>query len=113
MRSVEDPELLAYLKTNNIHLEVCPTSNIQTNVVDQMVDHPVDEIYQAGISLGINTDTRTISNVTLTEEYHTLYHDFGWQLAHFKQCNLEAIEHAFTDEATKQDLKALIINTYS
>ena len=112
VRSVEDPNLLKFLKKNNIHLEICPTSNVQTNVVDQISDHPADKIYQAGVSMGINTDARTIANTTLTKEYQTLSHNFEWQLAHFKKCNLEAIEHAFVDEQTKQTLRDLINEKY-
>ena len=34
VRSAEDEKLLQFLKEKNIHLEVCPTSNIQVNVFD-------------------------------------------------------------------------------
>lgn len=109
-RSAEDPVLLEFLKNKKLHLEICPTSNVQTNVVDQIKDHPADKIYQAGVSMGINTDARTIANTTLTAEYQILNHNFDWQLAHFKKCNLEAIKHAFTDEQTKQALRKVIID---
>jgi adenosine deaminase len=67
VRSAEDPDLLLYLKENNIHLEVCPTSNIQTNVYNTIEAHSVNTIFETGISLSINTDARAISNVTLAE----------------------------------------------
>jgi adenosine deaminase len=34
VRSAEDERLLDHLKKERIHLEVCPTSNVQTNVTD-------------------------------------------------------------------------------
>jgi adenosine deaminase len=37
--SAEDEQLLSFLKENDIHLEVCPTSNIQVNVFDKIEDH--------------------------------------------------------------------------
>ncbi len=112
VRSVEDPALLAFLKKEGIHLEVCPTSNVQTNVTATIASHPVDEIYRSGVSMSINTDARTISDVTLTHEYQTLESVFEWQKAHFLKCNLEAIEHAFTSAENKAALRSKILEAY-
>ncbi len=113
VRSAEDEELLDYLKEHNIHLEVCPTSNVQTNVFDTISDHAINALYENGISLSVNTDTRTISNVTLEEEYQTLSDHFDWDLDHFLHCNFEAIDHAFTDKNTKEKLRRTIREAYS
>jgi adenosine deaminase len=113
VRSVEDKKLLDYLKAENIHLEVCPTSNIQTNVVDVVENHPADLIYNHGISMSINTDARTISDTTLEKEYGILQKLFDWDLTHFKRCNLEAINHAFIAEDKKEALREIIVEAYS
>ena len=113
VRSVEDKELLEFLKKENIHLEVCPTSNIQTNIYDKIEDHTADKIYKAGVSMSINTDCRTISDVTLTDEYRTLEKIFNWTKKHYLKCNLEAIEHSFTTEEKKQKLKEKILAGFS
>ena len=112
VRSVEDPQLMTFLKEKGIHLEVCPTSNVQTNVVDQIEDHPADKIYKTGISMGINTDARTISNTTLTREYNLLADHFHWTIEDLKKCNLEAIEKSFADEQTKAAVKEMIQAAY-
>lgn len=80
---MEDHSLIEFLKTNNIHLEVCATSNVQTNVVDVIGNHPADNIYKAGLSMSINTDVRTISDLTLESEYALLEKIFSWQKEHF------------------------------
>lgn len=113
VRSAEDEKLLQFLKEKNIHLEVCPTSNIQTTVYDKMEDHSAGTLYNSGVSMSINTDARTISDVTLGSEYTTLEKYFGWTKAHFKRCNLEAIEHAFVDAVTKQRLRRQIEEAYA
>jgi adenosine deaminase len=112
VRSVEDANLLNYLKENNIHLEVCPTSNVQTNVVNKIQDHPADKIYHTGISMSINTDCRTISDTTLNKEYDLLTRTFNWQKGHFLKCNLEAISHAFCSTEMKEVLKQQILTAY-
>lgn len=106
VRSAEDPELLKWLAAHDIHLEVCPTSNVQTNVVDTIKDHPADKIYNAGVSMSVNTDARTISPVTLSSEYEVLEKNFGWTRDHFLKCNLEAIGHSFASD----ELKGILID---
>lgn len=112
VRSVEDATLIEFLKKHNIHLEVCPTSNVQTNVFPKIEDHAVDQIYQSGVSMSINTDAKTISNVTLTSEYQLLKEVFAWQKEHFLKCNLEAIQHAFISEEKKESLREKIQRAY-
>jgi adenosine deaminase len=110
VRSVEDPHLMNHLKKHQIHLEICPTSNTLTKVVSKLEDHPVDQIYQSGISMSINTDGRTISNVTLKDEYESLQEIFNWSSDHLLKCNLEAVEHAFVDDEKKKDLRKKIMD---
>lgn len=112
IRSVEDDKLLDHLKKEDIHLEICPTSNIQTNVVNTINDHPADKIYRHGVSMSINTDARTISPITLSGEYSLLEKTFNWNKEHFLKCNLEAIAHSFCEESLKQELKQKIIAAY-
>ena len=56
VRSIDDPVLLAELKERGIHLEVCPSCNVQINLFETYADHPVDRLFRAGVSVGINTD---------------------------------------------------------
>lgn len=112
VRSIEDPSLMTYLKKHDIHLEVCPTSNIQTAIYESITDHTVDKIYQSGVSMSINTDARTISDVSLTSEYKLLEDTFHWEKTHFLRCNLEALDHAFTSEENKKLLREKLIAGY-
>ena len=112
VRSIEDPALVEHLKREQIHLEVCPTSNLQTNIYDGYADHPISKLYQAGLSLGVNTDTRTITNITLTQEYEKLHQVFGWDEDHFLQCNLNAVRAAFLPEPVKQRLENQLRTEY-
>ena len=110
--SIGDPKLLEYLKEHQIHLEACPTSNIQTNCFDTYSDHPIDRLLQAGISVGVNTDSRTISNVTLSEEYEKLHWAFGWSPNEFYQTNKFALDAAFLSRDLKMQIMEKIDNGY-
>ncbi len=111
VRSIEDPSLIKHLVRHKIHLEVCPTSNVQTNICPDVCSHPIDTLYDAGIELSVNTDGRTISNISLTQEYMQLHRCFHWNADKFKQCNLFAIDAAFTTEEIKKEIRDLIIHS--
>lgn len=113
VRSVEDPALLDLLKARDIHLEVCPTSNVQVNVVDTIQDHPVDKLYRKNLSISINTDCRTISDCTLTGEYQLLEKEFQWTPAHFYHCNREAVRHSFASPERKARLLEQLAKAYA
>lgn len=108
VRSCEDPKLLDHIQEQDIHLEVCPTSNIQTNVYETYADHTVNRLYRKDISLSINTDGRTTSDISLSEEYAKLQHTFGWTREQLLNCNLNALSAAFIPEEDKQELKSII-----
>src|SRR5438874_10662923 len=105
VHSIEDPALVEHLRKEHIHLELCPTSNYQTNAIDTYADHPIAKLYDAGLSISVNSDDRTLCNINLTREYEQLHAVFGWDETHFFQCNLNAICAAFLPEALKQRLK--------
>ncbi len=110
VRSIEDQKLIDYLIENKIHLEICPSCNIQTDIYKNFEDHPINALFQRCVSLSINTDARTLVNITLSEEYQKLLSAFNWSIQELQQCNLNAVNHAFISEAEKLQL-AQIINT--
>ena len=112
VRSIEDDKLIDYLLENNYHLEVCPTSNIKTKTFESLKEHPIDKLFKRNVSLSINSDGRTISDVNLNEEYHKLSDLFGWSIKQIMQCNLNAIDHAFTSNINKVFLRQKINRAY-
>ena len=112
VRSVEDPKLLEHLKEHQIHLEICPTSNLRTNIFETIAEHSLHQIYKSGISMSVNTDARTVTPVTLTSEYALVAETFGWTPADFLHCNLEAVKHSFATAALKEELKSRLMKVY-
>jgi adenosine deaminase len=112
VRSIEDPDLVAHLKESRIHLEVCPTSNVQTGAASSLPQHPIDRLYRAGVSLSVNCDGRTISQITLAQEYSRLKDAFKWSKAEFLNCNLEAVRAAFIPEELREKLERRLENDH-
>lgn len=104
VRSVEDATLIDRLVDEDIHLEICPTSNIQTNVFEAIEDHTINRLVQVGVSVSINTDSRTITPTTLNKEYELLKETFDWGVHDLKQCNIEAAVHSFAPDEVKKQL---------
>ena len=104
VRSIEDPILIDRIKKQNIHLEICPTSNIVTKVYKDYLSHSVDELYKKELSISINSDGRTISDTNLNKEYALLSEHFKWNDNDFLNCNISAIKASFASEKLKREL---------
>ena len=103
-RSIEDEKLVQHLKEKKIHLEICPSCNVQTSMYDTYKNHPVDTLKKKGVSLNINTDCRTIVDIDLNREYNKLHENFGWTKQDFYECNVNAIKAAFIPQQLKEQL---------
>ena len=97
-------EILEEIRQKDILLEICPTSNVQTNVIKDIKYHPVRKLYDANILVSINTDNNTVSNVTLTTEYEKLAQKLNFTYKDFVKMNKDAIRHAFISEDEKEQL---------
>ena len=80
-------KLLAH---QGITLELCPTSNLNTQIFASLKDYPLRTLLNAGIKVTINTDNMTVSNTTLEREFRLITETF--QLT--KQEVLQLIQNA-------------------
>lgn len=56
VRCLEDPELVARLVAERVPLTVCPLSNIKLRVFDNLAEHNLKELMDAGICATVNSD---------------------------------------------------------
>lgn len=104
VRAMEDLSVIDLLIKNNVTLEMCPTSNLQTGVVSRLGQHPLWAYQQVGIRVTINTDDPSISNTTLTDEYMVALRGIGIPLRAIRRMILTAAEAAFLPESERQRL---------
>ncbi len=95
VRSVRDARLVTRLARDRITLELCPTSNVQTGAVPSIDEHPVETFRQAGVPISISTDARTVSGVTLRDEFELLRQKFRWSPEIWAQTQRSALRAAF------------------
>jgi adenosine deaminase len=87
--------LAQYVLDKRIPLEVCLTSNLHTGAVDSIQEHPFGIFYRYRFRVTLNTDNRLMSNITLTDEYHTASEVFGLTLADLEKITVNAMKSAF------------------
>jgi adenosine deaminase len=113
-RSAEDPALVEHLRQKQIHLEICPSSNVQIiPSIETWNHHPVDRLFRAGVPLNINTDTRMLTPATLTGEYRGLQETFEWSARDLLDANLLGVEAAFVERSVKDKLRKLLVDSYA
>ena len=109
VRSVEDPELMAYLVEHQIPLEVCPTSNLRTGVAPSWEWHQVGELLDAGANVTISTDDPAMFHCDLAGELRGLAHHFG--VTDVERLTLNAVAASWLDAAERAAL-ATRVNTW-
>ncbi len=96
------------VKSNEIVLEVCPSSNVQTKAVSSMEEHPINRFLDDGLYVTINTDNRTVSNTTMTREVKRVMETFNYDYNQYKTIYKNSVKRAFTSEETKYKLLSFL-----
>jgi adenosine deaminase len=109
IRSIEDSNVLQLLRQHGVTLEVCPTSNLQTGVVDNFGLHPLRDLYVLGVNVTINTDDPSVSDTSLTDEYMVAMMGLGVSLRDLRMCTRNSIRAAFLPPEIKQQLETVIL----
>ena len=94
-------QVLAELKAQHTHLEICPTSNLHTGAAASMALHPIHALWRAGVSLSFHTDNRLMSRIDhSTEAARLVQAGFGW--GELVQMGLDAAQASFLPAAARQ-----------
>lgn len=99
IRAVQDAQLMAHLRDNNIPLEVCISSNVRTGAVASLADHPVRKLFDAGVPIILNTDDPALFECTLESEYDLAACAFGFTSAELNAIAANSLKYAFAPAA--------------
>ncbi len=104
-RAVEDAELVDYLRTHPITLDMCPTSNYKLNLVSCLAEHPIRRLFDQGIAVTVSSDDPLFFNTSVTDELAALHEHLDFNLQEIRQLIVNAIDAAFAPEDLKAQLK--------
>lgn len=106
VRSAEDEELVKRLAKEGIALELCPTSNLNTKIFENMSEYPIVEFMEAGVKVTVNSDNMIVSGTDVQEELQKLIDTFNLTGDQLRILVNNAVEASFADNETKEWLSA-------
>ncbi len=99
----------ALVKKGNVALETCPSSNIQTKAVANLSEHPIKAFYLDQLAVTINTDNRTVSNTSMTQEVKKVVEAFDLTEQDYAEIYRISVAKSFASDAVKAELLASLI----
>jgi adenosine deaminase len=96
--------LAHYIRDRRIALEVCPSSNLQTEGAESIETHPIKELFDLGFRVTVNNDNRLMSRTHTSREFQLLSETFGWGWAEVKRCTENAVKAAFLHQPERRRL---------
>ena len=103
--AIKDPYLLTYLRDCGITVETCPVSNVRTNAVPSVGEHPVRAFYDSGIRVTVNSDDPSMFGTDMNNEYFQLHRQLGFTVPELFQISLNAVDSAFMPDGEKARLR--------
>jgi adenine deaminase len=103
VRCLEDPALVAHLREQRVPLTVCPLSNLKLCVVNDLAQHPLARLLDAGLVATINSDDPAYFGGYVNQNYLATFEALP-QLgaAHARQLALNSFEASFAPDTDKR-----------
>ena len=106
VRSVEDPALVSQLAESRLPLAVCLHSNLKLGVVQTLDEHPIRELWEAGVNLSVNTDDPGFFHADIIDEYAAAGRLLGLDREGYGRLALNSVEASFAPEALKAEMRS-------
>ncbi len=108
VRAFEDIALIERLSREAVPLELCPTSNVQTQTVSELAQHPIREFLASNIVATVNTDDPSICKTSLSGEYSMAAHVPPWNFSDIVKLAWNGARAAFLPYRERDALAARI-----
>ena len=106
VRAVEDHQLLAELAERRIPLGVCLTSNLRLGVVPSIQQHPLRQLWHAGVLVSVNTDDPGFFACDLLGEYALAGRLLDLDRQGYGRLALNSVEASFAPERLQAALRS-------
>ena len=110
---ISKPSLMEKCKAARVGFELCPTSNFQTGAALSAESYPLKTFLDYGLFATVNTDNRTVSNTTMTDEIMLCLNDLSCTYEDYMKIYNNSIEICFADDNIKHMLIKEIKNPVS
>lgn len=80
-----DDKLIDVIRERDIHIEMCPTSNLKTGSISRIEEHPITEARDLGLNFSVNSDDPGPFECSMESEYELLSTTFGFSASDFQR----------------------------
>ncbi|KAK4258980.1 hypothetical protein QN277_005365 [Acacia crassicarpa] len=102
-----DEEDWEKLKSYNIPVEICLTSNIRTLSVPSLDVHHFVDLYNAKHPVVLCTDDTGVFSTSLSDEYRIAASTFGLGKKEMFELSKNSVEFVFADNGVKEELRSI------
>jgi len=106
VRSMEDPDLVARLRDQQIPLTVCPLSNVALRVVPALGQHVLPGMLDAGLLATVNSDDPAYFGGYVDDNLAAVQQEFGFDDKQLAGLARNSFDACFAPEADKARWKA-------
>lgn len=104
IRSMEDPELVERLRTEQTPLTICPFSNVRLQAVTELTAHPLKRMLDAGLNVSIHSDDPAYFGGYIDDNHREIESALGLSAAELDTLATNAINSAFISDARRDEL---------
>jgi adenosine deaminase len=108
VQAIHSNKVCQMLVEKKIPLELCPTSNVLTQAVQDINHHPLKKLYDCGVLTTVSTDDPGIFDLDLTSEYKKLHAVHGITERDLACMNKLAFAASFIPNSIKDEYKNLL-----
>ncbi len=101
VRAIEDPELVSRLSRGQIPLTVCPLSNLRLGVVQDLREHPLRALFDAGCLVTVNSDDPAYFGGYLADNYLAVAEALDFTAEELKRLAAMSIRASWLSEPVK------------
>ncbi|GLU49274.1 adenosine deaminase [Nocardiopsis ansamitocini] len=106
VRAVEDPYLIERIATQEVTLEVCPSSNVSLGVVEDVAHIPLRRLFSAGAPIALGTDDPLLFGPRLVEQYAIAREVFGFSDPELAELARMSVRGSAAPDSLKKELLA-------
>ncbi|MBR4485585.1 MAG: hypothetical protein IKO97_10295, partial [Erysipelotrichaceae bacterium] len=97
IHAIEDDKVVDELVAKGFLLEVSVTSNVFSQCVPSLDEHPIRKLWDRGVMININTDDPGLMGISLSSEYEKIAKHFGFKEREFILSNLYSARASFCE----------------
>jgi len=107
--AARDERFMGRLRRSSVHLEVCPTSNRRTGVIEPRAPHPLGRLLENRVSCSLGTDDPALFRRTLTGELSVTGRRLGLTMKDLLHLQVEAARNALLPPEPAKALERSLI----